>query len=593
MGMSVLKKVKENKIQLLSLFAVISYIFSLLFIIRLGGYIKMCLFLVNPIFIFPPAFLLFRKERTIFSFTFFICAFLTILFPLEYFIQADIWQNVLIAPIGEEALKFSISFLLTFLFSKSYFKINFNMQFVVFSFLVSGYFGMVEYIGYEDVWNIIAHLSFTLLGTIIMSSYFHLLQFPNKKRFDYGLSFLVMPFFIISLSMVSHSISNMIASNWGLGRIITDQASYIASLSLSLVVLAISIVAIMLIKIILKPLLGHLTKISRWAEKHRTEIGITCMSYIGLFILNLFTGESHPVLVVLMVFVVILSGIIWLSYNYDSLSQRYIKERFRYSKIGVLDGSITGNKFKIPEKTVFEPKEWEKILKKKNLNVELISVSKISDEYSMIINPFGGSYIEEDLTNLKTLKKIKDYINNGGVFINSSDLAFWHSWHSERAVEGLTSQGVETLSFDAGYRSLNKYIETENKIIFTPIISGGSLVDTWLYNNFGIRTTLGGKMSLKVTPTVEFLRTIGETKINVFRAALTCEKEDSFLIGLVSAKYGKNRECYPVAAIHQGIGYLILFGIALDERKKEDFEWECLIIGLLHDKLAENGSLTR
>ena len=645
MGSLIVKKIKENKIQLLSFIAIITYLFSLLVIIKSTGYLKILAFCVNPIFIFPAAFLLFKKNNTIFSFTLLICALLTIFFPLEYFVRDNIWRTIIIAPITEEALKFSVSFLCAFLVLERFkinklfsFKTKFNIMFIIFSILLALYFGIVEYTGKEgSLWNIITHLSFTLLGTIIMASYFQLLQSPEKKRLpDYSSFLSVMPFFIISLIIILHSISNMIANDWGLGKIIISQFNYIINLFYLVLGLAFLILSIILIKLILKSIYRFFIKIGLRAEKNRTAIGIACLSFFVLLILNVIDEGVNLVLVLLIFLIVPLGLSFFLSYKYHKFTWRYIRERFRYPKIAILDGRITEKKYKkLPEKTVFKPKEWEKILREKNLNVELIPVSKISDEYPMIINPFGATYIEEDLTNLKTLKKIKDYIINGGTFVNSNDLAFWHSWDSENVKQELTSPGIETYGFDlnrfleeeyeveckalkakyeyletkkeadlraletkhnalkAKCKSIKDYIENRSRITLNPMINvfRGSLIDTWLYKNFGIRTTLGSKRSLKAIPKLNFLKNIGKTKINEYRAALRCERDDSTFIGLISAEYEKNYECYPVAAVYQGFGYIILFGIALDSENKPELEFECLVISLLYDKLAKDGSL--
>lgn len=234
----------------------------------------------------------------------------------------------------------------------------------------------------------------------------------------------------------------------------------------------------------------------------------------------------------------------------------------------------------------------EKKLEKEKLKVDLIPASKISKNYSMIINPFGGDYIEEDFSNLKTLKKIKNYIHEGGVFINVKDLAFWKSWNSKDNSRGFTSPGVE--AYIQTPRSITQQNQAYSYVQLDPIISGRSIIDTYLFKNFGVRTTLGGCIpNLIAKPVSDFLQDIGETVITEFRAALNCEKEEMNFHKLYSAKLdhitGEETECYPVAAINYYIGYLVLFG--LDITSDEEINFECKIIRKLYEELSSKGTL--
>ena len=139
-----------------------------------------------------------------------------------------------------------------------------------------------------------------------------------------------------------------------------------------------------------------------------------------------------------------------------SLMRKYVINRLKYQKIAVLDGRIHELMSHTIPITRFSPRIWKKQLEEYHLEVDLISASRITNEYSMIINPFGGLYIEQDFSNLKTFMKIKKYILDGGVFINVKDLAFWKSWDSRNKTEGVTSPGVATYGLHTGERTIER-----------------------------------------------------------------------------------------------------------------------------------------
>ena len=83
--------------------------------------------------------------------------------------------------------------------------------------------------------------------------------------------------------------------------------------------------------------------------------------------------------------------------------------------------------------------------------------------YPVIINPYGGLYIEDNLLNLTTLDNIKEYVSKGGIYVNIADIPFWYSY---------------------SYNSVGK-IETAP---FTNNSLSKSHIDSVLYKIFGILT---------------------------------------------------------------------------------------------------------
>jgi hypothetical protein len=334
-------------------------------------------------------------------------------------------------------------------------------------------------------------------------------------------------------------------------------------------------------------------------EKHRHELILTLLSFIIILFINFITGGGVFTLVLVLFFIFPLLIFLYISYpkKYNKVIVKYISKRFRNKKIAILDGRVNENQsmqVKVPKQFFYNMYDWKNNLERLGLVVETIPSSKISDKYSMIINPLGATYIEEDITNFTTLKNIHKYIKNGGVFINCGDLAFWRSWNSKDVIEGFTSPLVTTYALDSSPLKIDLFtyfIKYQILKLQSVVDAGTSLIDTWLYRNFGIRTTLGSpRKNLAAMSKKDYLRHINGFNVNEFRAALNCEREDSIFIPLISVKLDKLNECYPVAAVHQKIGYLILFGLEITSRGCE-FELIIKTIKQLHERYTNHGQL--
>lgn len=104
----------------------------------------------------------------------------------------------------------------------------------------------------------------------------------------------------------------------------------------------------------------------------------------------------------------------------------------RCPKIGILNGSIVSpvREFKCERSwtnvtTSIWLSELRKALRTNRLKrLRLIPVSGIDSSYSMIINPFGDNFPEEDVKLHKTFYRICDYVKNGGLYICTGG-AFW------------------------------------------------------------------------------------------------------------------------------------------------------------------------
>ena len=297
---------------------------------------------------------------------------------------------------------------------------------------------------------------------------------------------------------------------------------------------------------------------------------------------------------------------------YQILAKKLTRSRFKNPNIAILsvgDMDKAGTK-DLLRSTVYTPEDWYNRFSSSNIRAEKINDLSMKTDYSIIINPFGELYPEEDTTNLKTFQKIEEYIKHGGVFVNTAGLAFWYMWNPKTELEGLTGPMVETYN---GIVIWNPKTELEgltgpklqtyeggaiikSEIHLTPVVipDNSSLTDTWLYKNFGIRTTLGDKRSLEVKNAAHFDIVIGESlEVQEFRSALRCEAAEAQLIPIIRSEYeyqpGRKHECYPIAAVKYGRGYLILNGMALTEEK--DLLLVVKVIKNITERLRKEGSL--
>lgn len=238
----------------------------------------------------------------------------------------------------------------------------------------------------------------------------------------------------------------------------------------------------------------------------------------------------------------------------------YLKSQCKkiFPKIGVLNGSIVSplREHKCEKGwTNVTPSMWHLALKEKlNKKIELISASEINNSFSMIINPFGDIFPEQDTKLHKTFYSICEFIKNGGFYVATGGAFFAH----QNTVHSFQHQWV--------------FIKTANGI--------QSLKDSFLFLEFGVETTgdeLNNDKSVSKEPAeVEVYQQLNDKnytgeiilpqKIKRFRAATT---KTSDYIPFVREK---NNKSFPVVAVRYGKGYLIHAGIFLESETSEEFK---------------------
>lgn len=78
------------------------------------------------------------------------------------------------------------------------------------------------------------------------------------------------------------------------------------------------------------------------------------------------------------------------------------------------------------------------------LDFNTIDITKENlSKFEIIINPYGGSYPEEDPINLSSLNKILNYIDNGGIFVNISDVPFFWQVNPKTKTWAINYNGIQ------------------------------------------------------------------------------------------------------------------------------------------------------
>lgn len=103
--------------------------------------------------------------------------------------------------------------------------------------------------------------------------------------------------------------------------------------------------------------------------------------------------------------------------------------------------------------TNISPSEWKTSLdnlfknRKIKCTTDLINTGEILHKYDVVVNPYGGVYKETDVKNLKELDKIFQFVEQGGIYINVSDIpGYYHYFGSiNRAPQSKNYGGLEEI----------------------------------------------------------------------------------------------------------------------------------------------------
>ncbi len=278
------------------------------------------------------------------------------------------------------------------------------------------------------------------------------------------------------------------------------------------------------------------------------------------------------------------------------LAMAFVKTRFKDPKAGVLnlgDAKTSG------AQEGFLASDWCQLLPQGMKTFDVQSGASLRDyRVDVIVNPLTEVYAETDLANRTSLKALTQFIDNGGVVVCGGGLPFFWmvDYHDlSQGIQGFTGSFLDMYAgsvFPA--KSPDDALTVSMQRTRHPRLA--SLLDTWLYKTFGIMTTLGDAQDVSLYKVNDsyFSSIIKEGEqivVKEFRSPFRCDSEDSKLIPLVKASWQFDKhsvECYPIAAINHGAGYVLIFAMRLESKNKELIS---AAIASVLKKLKEKGHL--
>ncbi|MDP3042133.1 MAG: hypothetical protein Q8N62_05360 [Candidatus Omnitrophota bacterium] len=287
----------------------------------------------------------------------------------------------------------------------------------------------------------------------------------------------------------------------------------------------------------------------------------------------------------LIIFLILSTTLLLVSLTWNVIKQWYLDwRRKHFPRVGILNGSIKSRTVEHPcrrQWSEMTPSMWFEQLKrdfKKPLLSELILIptSEIDNSWSIVINPFGENYPEENPRLLKTFKEICEYINKGGIFVVTGSAFFYNQ---------------------------NTFATPQSERVITHVIEGVQYLEySVLTQEFGVKYTgnihdiqnkkvlFEEPVEINVTQTSDMVKMWGDllqgiNHLKRFRAA-TSETIDYLPVIIQEGEdqWNKGKKIFPIALIRYGKGALIHAGLHIHSYSCDEF----LVLKRLILKLAKN-----
>lgn len=260
----------------------------------------------------------------------------------------------------------------------------------------------------------------------------------------------------------------------------------------------------------------------------------------------------------------------------------YYQQFSRPVRVGVLSGYVEGTKDETPCQdyawsSFRKAEEWQQdlnLLKVDNQNIfqaSLVSVSQIAyGDYPVVINPFGETYPERGTGEGEAFVTIREFIRNGGIFINTAGNAFTYYWDVREGERGIVVDSVPTVTgVQLEQRDGKPYVV----LLGTHVIRPEALV---LWRRFRVTTAWDMPDKNLVGSQESLLEYVGfrcegskeKCKANLFRPLLA--RDDIKIIPFARVDHPYWGLVYPLAAVAHGRGFLIPVGLSLNEKREYD-----------------------
>ena len=240
----------------------------------------------------------------------------------------------------------------------------------------------------------------------------------------------------------------------------------------------------------------------------------------------------------------------------------------RRKRIGVLNGYVTGNGNENPCKPFIAgkgPAYWIKHLSQCDLDLNLseICACEISNQFALIVNPFGENYPEIDVERRVVFQQIKDYIEDGGIYVNCAGYPFFYAWDVSVRDDKKAQVPIceDKIAFPIKSALKTNYPQP---LRFHLLMQW---TGTLLYKEFRVMPTGGKATKVKIFQTNKDKENFGNLTKNLeevieFRALHEKVKE---IVPLIRARRKEFGEVYPICALPVDRGYLLLAGMSPTE----------------------------
>lgn len=197
--------------------------------------------------------------------------------------------------------------------------------------------------------------------------------------------------------------------------------------------------------------------------------------------------------------------------------------------------------------------------------VQEINAGEISEEFAVVLNPFGETYPERSMNDRYIYNQIKLFIKNGGVFVNTAGFPFFYAWDTKKGEKKLISEERLFLPKTFDIR--------EGTITIKELQEVFSFTGTLFYKDFGAWTTYdtkthSGPHEVETFQTEESKKLFGDlgiSKVHEFRAL---RKETRDCLPVLTANCYEFGEIYPIGAIRFGRGFIVVGGMTMDTEEQ-------------------------
>jgi hypothetical protein len=242
------------------------------------------------------------------------------------------------------------------------------------------------------------------------------------------------------------------------------------------------------------------------------------------------------------------------------------------AKLAILDGYVTGRNEKICSKYQYTSSSrdfWRKKIETFDKTLgkfEIVqtNIENISEDFAVVLNPFGEEYPEINVRNKSAFHTIKNFIEDGGIYANTAGFPFFYAWDVLEGKEYPISEETIMLprSIQIKKDGVPEITEMQTLLMFK---------GTLLFKEFDAVPAPVSKLR-RVYQNSEDKEKFGDIvgkpiEINEFRGMPKSTKD---CIPIVRADDELFEEIFPISALKRGNGYLLAAGMNTSEDREAD-----------------------